>query len=1021
MKRMVKHVLLSVLLVVLLLSFAACGDEPPTPDPVPTPLTDVVIFKDGVNANGYTIIYPEGDPDAMIMAVDIGNICESVTGVSFEPKSDESIPAGAYEILVGKTNRPVSQTLAAEVDAMSEESKWGFRIDGSSLAIYAVGDFAQDRCCSYLQNTLIVDGKDLVLSNTYAYTDRIAAEALEALRAEETAKIEAAIQTLSTAIVQLPIENFYGSTRRYSWDSVKDQVAATGTYAKEYDKTTIENMTLALNAQSYSAPSAENSPTVGQHPRLLFTAEDIPAIKTAMADPACAEIVKAFYEYREYQTDGKLPALTYVEPVNHRDVNGISYYSNYDTDIAASIQAKAFYYAITGEEMYGYQALYAYFNFIDTFDVGYCITDQCRYYGYVAYIGALVYDWCYDLMDAATREKLILGIQNTCYVGYSSLPDGHKGSGAKTEVGFPPTGGEGPVEGHGCERELLCEYLAVAIAIYDEHPDWYELVGGRIFAQYMPVREKFYDDAGIYPGGSGNYATFRYPADEMCAWLLTVALGENPFSPNMQKVARSLVAHTLTLEDGVFTTGDTIRTTVNTFYVTSLLSSYLFDDPYMRDYCKDWYAAGAVFSEGGPEVGGLMVAELLLCAIKGTETEDYRKGLDLVTYNGGFYQQIIARNNWTDDSPIVLLRGASATTVDHTHLAAGEFEIYYKGRLSIGDGVYTTFGSNHHAYYHQATIAHSCVLVYNPGRKNRYNGYYCGGQSRPTPMGTTQFMTGTYSVGEVLGVKYGYDSTGNAKYVYYANDLSKGYEYDNDVDYVGRTIVTTFPEGNYPMVMFIYDRIDVPKTNYIKTFLLQCTKEPVLDTTNLTAVVDNGTGGCMVLKNVYGGADIAAYGSESEAGEQRFWISTQQKNLPSDGNRTNMLTWGKVEIRTPAGNNSDVMVNVVYVTDSANKSNMLATEQLVGTGYYGARAAGQTAIFAFGTDGKSYARNAITFTAAGSGTQDYYIGGLATGTWQVSIGGQSLGNMTVADGEHVLVFSSEHTGNVTVTPVILAN
>ncbi len=1021
MKHAMRNVLLLALLLVFVLSLAACANvTPPPPDdpntdtpptPPPTPLTDVVILKDGANISDYVLIYPAGDKEAKDVAEDIGRIFRQLDSDKIMPdvKSDKT-SVGEYEILVGKTNRPVSTTLAAEVDAQTKETKYGFRMSGTSLAIYAAGTSGWDACCDYLKNTLIVDNKDLILSSDYSFATSLTAQEYEQQRVDSINLANAAkIQELLNTIAQMPIENFYGSTYKYSWNSVKAEVNATGTYTREYDSTTIRNMTSTLNAQSYNAPSAQNSPTVGQHPRLLFTAEDIPDIRAAMQDPLCAKAFENFDKYKDRDIDGKLNALKYVDPKENRDTNRIFQYSNYNWEYISIIQAKAFYYAITGEELYGYQALYAYFNFIDTFDLGYWQTDQCRVYGYVAYIGALVYDWCYDLMTPEIREKFILGVQNACFVGYSSLPEGHLGSGAKTEVGFPPIGGSGAVEGHGCERELLCDFLAFSIAIYDEHPDWYELIGGRIFAQYIPVRNRYYSEAGIYPGGTGNYAYFRYRADEICAWLLTSATGKNPFDASMQQVARSFAAHVMTLKDGIFVTGDTGSNSASAFWETTLLSSFLFDDPYMRDYGKSMYTESSALSGSGPQVGDLLSVELLICAMKGTETEDYREGLDLVTYNGGFYQQIIARDNWTDDSPVVLLRGIAAT-FDHSHYAAGEFEIYYKGRLSIGDGSYMTYGNTHHTYYHRATIAHSCMLVFNPDKKDTQSGYYSGGQSS---MGTS--LNGYED--KVLGVKYGYDGEGNAKYVYYANNLTAAYESANDVDYVARSIVTTFPEGNYPMVMFIYDRIDVPDDDYIKTFLLQCNKEPTINTTNMTAIVDNGTGGSMVLKNLYGGASIAKYGASDPTGDQRYWISTQNKNVPSGS--SSKVSWGKVEIRAAVGNRSDVMVNVVYVTDSANKSNMLATELLTGTNYYGARAAGQTAIFAFGTDGKSYARSAITFTATGSGTQDYYIGGLAAGTWQVSIGGQNLGNMTVADGEHVLVFPSNLTGTVTVTPIVL--
>ncbi len=1063
--RIVCLVLSVALLAVGVSALVACG-ETPTPPSVPS----VQFFKDGAAIEGktYVLIYKDGDSGAQKMANELNNAIRGAIGIRLEVKSDQE-PVGKYEILVGATNRDISKKLTSDIAKQPEgDFVWGYYVDGSSLAISAktpetwstglLTDNAWTRCLAYFSKTLVRNGSLSLKGNLRllrTLTEAEHAEELAALEEErrqeelkaEQERLEAQEKELEKLLPLLSsefsISDFYGSDKRYSWQEVKNEVAASenNRYQVEYNVTSLYDMTEDQKRAGYATPTL--TPTVGQHPRLLFTEADVPALK-ALLKSAKSESSDMHASYKalvsrvEAETDGILPPIVYKNPDDTKQIDNKRNNSNFDAGALANIQAKAFWYAVTGEELYGYQAIYAMKNFLKTLDIGFYDSDQCRYYGYTAYIGALVYDWCYDLMSAEDKEQMALGLQNKCFVGYSSLPDGSPNSypggakGSKTEVGFPPKTGTGPVEGHGTEMTILRDYLSVAIAIYDEEPSWYNFIGGRMFHEYIPIRN-FYYEAGIYPEGMATYAPFRYLADMYSAWMMTTALGENPYVDDMQRVVYSFAAHECG-ENNIFSTGDgngKILRSSSTIG-SCLITSHLYNDSTMlaMSIWGGMYNTQLYGNSGG--VANLTVSEIFICSINDIEpTEDRHDGMPLVTYNGGYYQQIIARTSWDTDAPVVLMRGASATTVGHSHQASGEFQIYYKGMLAGDDGVYDNYGSDHHYYYHKATIAHSALLVFNPAKKNVYKGYYSGGQPKlDSTDNIHEFMEGDYfKTGEVTGVAIGYGEADVPKYVYYANDLTLAYHNPNVVDYVGRTMLTVFTgDETFPMFLFVYDRIDVPKTDYTKSFLLQCAKEPVIDTENQMAIVDNGAGK-LVLKSLIGCGSIAAYGGESGADPQRYWISTQNKNLPSygglssgaggngTGGNTNGDMWGKVEIQAPAGNKSDVMMNVLYVTDS--QTEQIPTMKALGGGdkeYVGAIANDQVAVFVTET-GTDYRTSEISVSGI-SGTQklDYYVGGLAAGKWQVKVGANTVGEFTVKDGEHFLTFNAR-AGRLTLTPV----
>ena len=749
----------------------------------------------------------------------------------------------------------------------------------------------------------------------------------------------------------------------------------------------------------------EAHPAVGEHPRLLFTRADIPGIRAAMAEEENAPAVAAFNRLADTESDGILPP-----PVTHETGRKGDY--NYDYNLLAVIQAKALRYQLTGDARFGYEAVYAMLNFIRTLEIKWIICDHCREYGFAAYIAACVYDWCYDLMDADSRFKMIAGLEHHFFRGQVlGSPNALCGT-VKMEAGFPPFG-QGVCTGHGSEMQILRDYLAVSVAIYDEYPGWWAFIGGRVYNEFVPVRNIYYR-AAIVPQGAPGYATWRYAADMFSAWILKAATGESPYIDNMKNVARSFVARE-TVDGDCLRTGDIYTTKVNgQMGAAALITDYLYGDSTLRAWAKHYKTGFSEFTSG---VANIHPAEFLILSSHGQKcAPDHRSGLSAVTYNPYPLGEIIARNKWdSEDTLIVQMKIGARNTGNHDHGDSGHFQIYYKGMLADDTGYYGLYGSDHHFYYHKATVAHNSLLIYNPahaaeeltygpnGRaNNRYNFWYSGGQRQPgeTPFLHT-WMTPEYDFATVLGVKTETKEDGSPDYLYIAGDLAPAYP-AGTAEYVGRSMLTVYTDdARFPAVLFISDRIDAADPSFKKTFLLQCSGEPVIDGT--TVRTSNGRAS-LILHSLAGADTICAYGGK----DREFWISAKNVNLPHPSGNPGWH-WGHLEISPAPGNKSDLLMNVLTVADG-NGADAPAVSLIRGEDVQGARHGDICAVF---TTGTSAEKNAVSFTAEGGKTR-YFVGGLAAGSWKVSVNGTVVAEKSVSYESGLLVFEAEG-GRVSVT------
>lgn len=769
------------------------------------------------------------------------------------------------------------------------------------------------------------------------------------------------------------------------------------------------DMVAAAEGQSYAPP--KRYPTKGEHPRVYFNLRQMEGIYAAIENPECRYAVEALFEKANADGDGRLgPRRTNVGKKGEH---------NYDYEMILDIQAKAFAYAITKHECYGYEAIYMIENYIRTLDIYWMYSDQCREFGLVMFIAACVYDWCYDLLSDEDKFRIIAGIEHRICRGEVEGKHciGPSSWGFKMEIGFPPYK-QGALTGHGAENQLQRDYLSFAIAIFDEYPEWYEFIAGRFYEQYVEARSYYYT-AGIFPQGTGGYNSGRFTSDLYAAILLYAATGENPYkNEDMSRVVYGLIATVTDVDErSVFSVGDfrnymSQKLSVGT---VPILSSYLFNDGTARALAK----GKGEFSGFGNGIDTLTPAALIIYSSLGTKTEpDPYSKFPLINHNGSWYGQTIARESFNSDSPVSLMKVQCRTTANHDHCAAGTFQIYYKGTLTGDMGDYTgvAYGMSHCVHFMRSTVAHNGILVYNPALKadslerdergkatNASAYYYCGAQRRDfgEPKSYESWTSDLYKTGELLAHKECYDESGKPLYAYISGDNTSAYDAVT-VDYLRRSMLTVFTgKADSPMLLFVSDRIDAKDASFKKTFLLQnpTVNPPIIDENARQITINNGKGK-LLLTNILGCDKIEAIGGSDDSiedekyrrrnyvvnGEQLHFYMENPGVTPADGD-----TWGRVELST-YGERSSLMTNVIQISDigaAAEAAERVFLKRGESVILEGARVGNTVALFA--TDKQPLLGS---FTLELPCDSEVYIAGVAQGEWQV-------------DGQTVCVGSNE--------------
>ena len=651
----------------------------------------------------------------------------------------------------------------------------------------------------------------------------------------------------------------------------------------------------ALFLINQSAAFANNPFTMPEHPRLLVTKQELPSIKARLNHPDFSVLKEAFEEQKHFTT------------------TGISANGEPDEDIRQKIEALAFSYLMDDKKnkQDGLDAIELINKYLPSISNTKGYHQNSSAYE-AAFTAALVYDWCYKLMDASTKATLIANMKNvSCLAEYCIFKNtpkqylsGHYGE-------YAPT-----------------VFLAMGIAIYNEEKDVFEFEYKEQVQSFAPSRNPWYASGAHHQGS--QYLHVRFGNEVLQAFILD-KLGLNPYSKDMGNVAfRDLYDNIPQAKDmDGMPEGDCHNniTMGNNYLEFMPIAASLSKNPFLQSYAKlnlnklDNLCARA-FIFYNPSLPTASFDSLKLSRFFPSPS-----GL------------MIARTKWdldkksySSDAMVVFMNMKEYYAKNHTHLDIGHFGIYYKGHLALDAGIYqgkdpeNEWGKLNYVNYYARTVAHNSLLILDPNEPTPYEGSNKKAASRDggqfsfknRAWDSTQEML---SAGKSANIMAEDIADGLAPdYSYLKGDMTRAYNippnvsvYPAKVDTVRRSFVfLNLKNEKIPGALIVMDKVVSTKTSFKKTWLLHSQNEPSIKNGKISFENANEGRNCKLVDDVLL-PEINNQSIEKIGGEgKEYWV---------DGKNWGTVTqedagrW-RTELSPKAAAASDNFLNVIQVMDA---------------------------------------------------------------------------------------------------------
>ncbi|HVN82406.1 MAG TPA: heparinase II/III family protein, partial [Terriglobia bacterium] len=194
----------------------------------------------------------------------------------------------------------------------------------------------------------------------------------------------------------------------------------------------------------------------------------------------------------------------------------------------------------------------------------------------------------------------------------------------------------------------------------------------------------------------------------------------------------------------------------------------------------------------------------------------------------GTDERIVFRNGWGVDSTMITIVAGNHYT-DHQHFDKGQFLIYHRGGLVVDSGAYDSLNepNGHWDGYACRTLAHNCLLIYNPQQIEPVGYSNDGGQ---------MVLRGLQHHADWLTylAHYKKESLDAAKVLAYDADEQSGYAYvrcDLGVAY-GPKVTACDRQFLYlpqPDLLVVFDRVKAAQPQFEKRWLLHFQDPPTVD------------------------------------------------------------------------------------------------------------------------------------------------------------------------------------------------
>lgn len=718
-------------------------------------------------------------------------------------------------------------------------------------------------------------------------------------------------------------------------------------------------------------------PPQNVHPRLYLRAEHIADLPQRMKDPALKNVWNDLQKMQADRTPEEAPK-----------VKDWRYY--FDTKgLLTRVELKAMDYLISGKKETGREAINM---IIDTLETAVYpeISDISRAIGRLMITGSIVYDWCYDQLTPAEKNRFV-----KAFVRLAEM----------LECGYPPVK-DNSIVGHASEWMIMRDLISTGIAIYDEYPEMYNLSAGRFFREHLPVRNWFYPAQAYHQGMS--YLNVRFSNDLFALWIFDRMGAGSVYHPSQEFVLYDMIYKRR--PDGQVMPGGDVN------YTRKRAQNYSLPSFLAGSYYKNEHLQYEFMKEPRVDNQNKLFEFLWRDTKLATKRPD---NLPLTRYSGSPFGWMVARTGWGNESVIAEMKINEYNFLNHQHHDAGAFQIYYRGPLAIDAGTYQGssggYNSPHNKNFFKRTIAHNSLLIYDPDERFPALGYggadksdfvtNDGGQRLPNnwrpASNLNELLTGDFKTGQVLATGFGPDSVA-PDYSYLKGDITKAYS--SKVKEVKRSFMfLNLKDAQIPAVLIVFDKVVSAKPDFKKFWLLHSIEEPQIAGNTITIRrTKNGDNGMLVntvLLPEINNADIVPVGGPGK----EFWVfGTNYPNEPRDGqDEANERGAWRVEISPKKAATEDYYLNVMQVTRNDQKD-LLPVKRIDGDQIVGVQMAGRIVTFSKNSQplGTSFDVN-----VSQKANYKYILTDLMPGKWQVMKDGKSfLKDVCVSEKDGVLSF-----------------
>ncbi len=760
-----------------------------------------------------------------------------------------------------------------------------------------------------------------------------------------------------------------------------------------------ENFSVESSSDTSSIyPIPEIKPISG-HPRVIITKDFLPKFKENLK----SEELAAMYANCLLLADEELDC----------DMKG----ARYDNTIINKIKARAIaYVAGDRDAQHGRQTIEYIKEYMSTCYYPPTVGDITRDIGDCMFTGALVYDWCYDLLNAEDKEFFIRRF---------------KAFAAEKEIGYPPTKMIN-ISGHSGEQEIFQDLLSAGIAMYDEDSEMYNLAAGRLFDKMADSRT-YFNNSGAHPV-TVEYSFWRH-CNEAVADLIYYRMGyghifgDNMYLPSMKNIYMRLGMGKWVKQ------GDSFEYAINTNFN---YDTYDYQDMtiigglYANPYIKHQYLRDAAIKNNSFFFWALVSAE--------PEVEAQSEENLPLTYKSTYpLTSIVARTGWKPgiDSPaaVAYMEAREKIISDHMHMQLGAFSLYYKGNLAVESGTYKgssgSYGSEHDMNYHKRTIAGNCVTVYDPDEKFYYSassynndGYF---QQKGIPVandGGQVYRVNVAEFDEFLNMQdfartdgfYVGPNEKTPEFSYVKTDLTNAYS-EKVKDYDRYMVFMNLDNEDYPAAIVVFDKVESSNKTFKKKWLLHSIEEPEVEGNKTTiSRTENGFNGKLVNKTLLpavGGFTIDKVGGE---GKEFTVDGYNYESTPNKGTINEAGSW-RIELSPSKENLKDSFLNAMYVTDYDRNLDELPVYKEETSDMVGVTIRDRQVMFASETD-RITSKSAVNLRDNGYDEVKCMIADVKEGLWKITeYGTENSIFADVKNDEHTLYFRGKAGKTYTFEPV----